>query len=1121
MNAADMKRPMEITALGRITRRLHGLRRKIRLRALLDGVCRIAGALLAAAVLLLTLEMLFWMPPSLKMTLWISAGAVLLTALFFLILRPLFSLLFRKQDPSDDRLAARVGTFFPGLRDRLLNALQVARSAPDPADGTSPELAEAAADAAWKEVEGLDFTAASGAGPARHGLRFPAAAAAAGLAVFALFPRGLPDAGTRLMHPGTRYAKPLPFGAVIRPGSVRVVEGEALVLSVEGRSLPQGRVQLVIRDSRNERTVELNRPFRHRIPAVTEEFDYAFRLFGFRSGWYEVRLLRRPELKSLEVKVTPPRYTGVGPSALEKNVGHVEALRSSGITVALKSSKPIRNAALVFGSGKRVPMECSGDKASGRFTLTAEDRYWIELEDSLGLGNRHPVRYTLRVLDDRPPEAAILFPGPSAEMDASGRQALALEGTDDYGVTEGRIGYFIETPDRPAAAAGDTVFIDLPVRGRPPLRLSLDYVWNLESLQMFPEDRVRYFFEVRDNDAISGPKRGRSPLHAIRFPSVMEIIQKTEREQEYQLNAVETIAEDRRAFEEEIRALSDLMKTGQEPTWSRKENLSRGVERQMRLENEIRELQERLETLEAAVESDERMGLEALEKVRELRKLYGEIDSPELRENLARLSEALKQSDPEMLRREAERFQISQEDVLKALDRTISLMRRMKTQMQVEGLIRRLDDMARRQEKLNDTFRDRDPASRDAAIGEERKLARESEALGRDADSLSDSGAGHPEFPDSAFSGFLSDWETRDFPGQFESMTAKLRAGDPSGAGRMGQQTVRSLDAMKEKLERVRDMLENKSGALEALAASSGRLLELSGRQESLMTETTDGTAVGQVAAERQEALRSNLEAETDSLFRMSKQNFAVTPRIAEALREAMSGMQQSLRRLENRDGSGAAAGQARAMGDLNRAVMEIQSAAEQLRASGSGDGMQQFFDQMGGMSASQLALNQKLSEMLRPGLGGELSLEARAGMPRLAAEQDALRRRLENLARQFEGRGRRPGDMTGILEDMKRTVEELIRGTADAATQDRQRRILSRMLESQRSLREQDEGRGRKARSGTNVVRSGPDAGLTRPSDSQLLLKRRLEEMSEEGFTPEYRSWIRDYFEQLAREKR
>lgn len=1109
-------------AFGRITRRLHGLRRTIRQKAIREGVCLTAGAFLAAGVLFLIFEMLFWMPPAWKILLWISGGTGFLAALAFLVFRPLFSLLFRGQHPSDDVLAARVGAFFPEIRDRLLNALQVARAARDPADGTSPELAEAAADAAWKAVEGLDFRAASGrAAPAVKGPWFPAAAAVVCLAVFILSPQGLSDARARLMHPGTRYVKPLPFGAVIRPGSVRIVEGEALVLSVEGRPLPTGRVRLLIRDGRNERSLELNRPFRFQIPAVTSEFDYAFRLPGFRSDWYEVRLLRRPELKSLEVRVTPPRYTGAGPVTLEKNVGHVEALRSSGIAIDLKSSKPILRADLVFGSGKRFPMDCTGNTASGRFTLTAEDCYWIELEDSLGLGNTHPVRYTLRILADRPPEAAILFPGPSAELDASGRQVLALEGSDDYGVTQGRIGYFIETPDRPDPAATDTAFIDLPVPLRPPLRFSTDYSWNLESLQMFPEDRVRYFFQVRDNDAVTGPKTGRSPLYAIRFPSLMEIIQKTEQEQDFHLNAMETIAGERRALEEEVRALSDLMKTGQSPTWSRKENLSRGVDRQLRQEEEIRELQERLEALEAAVESDERMGFEALEKVRELQRLYGEIDSPELRENLARFGEALKQADPETLRREAERFQISQEDVLKALDRTISLMRRMKTQMQVEGLIRRMDDMARRQEKLNETFRAGNTPGSDAAIREEEKLGRESEALGRDADALSESGAEHPGFPDSAFSGFLSEWKNRDFPGQFGSMTTKLRGGDLSEAGRMGQETARSLDAMKENLERIRDMLENKTGTLEALSRSSGRILELSERQELLMSETAAGTRTGSEAAERQEALRAGLEAETDSLFRMSRQNFSVTPRIAGALRDAMSGMKQSLRRLENRDGSGAAAGQAGAMGDLNRAVMEIQSAAEQLRASGSGAGMEQFLEQMGGMSAAQLALNQKLADLLRAGLEGELSLEARAGMPRLAAEQDALRRRLENLGRQFEGRGRRPGDMTGILEDMKRTVDELIRGVADSGTQDRQRRILSRMLESQRSLREQDEGRGRKARSGKNVTRSGPDAGKNRPSESQLLLMRRLEEMSEEGFTPEYRSWIRDYFEQLAREER
>jgi hypothetical protein len=1107
------------SAVRQIGLRLHGLRQSMKRNALREGMSRIAGVLLFAGIVFLVLEMAFWMPPVWKKILWALAGTGFIGAAVFWMVRPLFSLLFRRQNPSDDRLAGLIGVFYPEVKDRLLNALQVARHASARKDGTSSELAAAAADAAWKAVEGLDFTAASERKPIGRSLWFMAVCAAAWLACLVLFPHDLTDASRRLMHPGTRYDKPLPFDAVIRPGSVRIVEGEPLTLSVEGQGLFPGRVHLLIRDGRNERAIELRRPFRYRIPAVRTAFDYAFRLSGFRSRWFEVRLLRRPELRGLKVTVASPRYTGAGSVSLEKNVGHVEALKSSRITVAVKASKFLRRADLVFQSGRRMPMDLSGDGASGRFTLTAEDRYWIELEDSLGLGNTHPVRYTLRILRDQPPSAAVLFPGPSAEMDASGRQILVLEAMDDYGIAEGRIGYFIETPGKPDSAAPDTGFIVLPVPGRPPLRLSLDHPWNLESLQLYPEDVVRYFFEVRDNDAVSGPKKGRSPLYTIRFPSVMEILRKAEEEQDSQLDAMETIAEERRAFEEEVRTLSDLMKTGQNPTWSRKENLERGVERQMRQEEEIQALQERLGSLEAAIESEARMGREALEKVRDLQRLYEEIDSPELRERLARLGEALKQADPETLRREAERFQITQEDVLRTLDRTINLMKRMKTEMQVEGLIRRIDEMARRQEELNDAFRAGDATKRDAEIREEERLSRESEALGRDADRLSESGGQQPGFPDSAFSAFRSEWENRDFPGKFGSMTANLRAGKLSEAGRSGREAVQSLNAMKEKLERVRDVLQNKAGTLEALARSSGRILELSDRQESLMAETEAGDRIGSEAAERQEALRSGLEAEADSLFRMSRENFAVTPRIAGALRDAMSGMKQSLSRLENRDGSGATAGQARAMGDLNRAVMEIQAVAEEIRASGSGAGMEQFFDQMGGMSASQLALNQKLADLLRQGFEGELSLDAAAGMPRLAEEQDALRRRLENLARRHEGRGRGPGDMGGILEDMKRTVDDLNRGAADSRTLDRQRRILSRMLESQRSLREQDEGRGRKATTGGNVMRSGPDFTDGRPSAADLLLRRRLEEMAEEGFTPEYRSWIRDYFERLAKE--
>jgi hypothetical protein len=1109
----------------RIVLRLDGLRRSMKKTAVREGTIRTAGGLLAAGIAFLLLEMIFWLPPAWKKTLWLAIGTGLLAAAAGEIVLPLFSLFFRREDPADDVLAGRIGAHFPEIRDRLVNGLQVFRDGSRRGDGTSPELAAAAVEAAWEQVRPLDFDAAVPRVPRNRLFRFPAICAVAWLAGFLLFPTGLIDASRRLAHPGRRYSKPLPFDAVIRPGSVLVVEGDPLTLSVEGRGLFPGRVALHMREGGTDRSVELKRPFRYRIPSVRSAFDYYFRLSGFKSAIFEVRLLRRPELRSLDVTVVSPRYAGAERRTLEKNVGHVQGLKTSRVEVTIRAGKLLERADLVFESGAKIPMKTAGDRAAGSFSLTRDDRYRIELKDSLGLENSHPVRYSVRILPDRPPSAELLSPGSSAELDASGRITLSLEAADDYGVAGGRIGYWIQPPDRENQPAPDTGFIPLPVSGRPPLRFSREVPWDLQTLQLYPEDVVRYFFEAWDNDAVSGSKRGRSGVHSIRFPSVLEILRSAEEEHDRQLEAVERMAEDRRGFEEDVRSLSDLLKTGQSPSWSEKEGLQRGAERMQLQEERIRELQDRLDTLQERIESEDRMGREAAGKVRDLRRLYDEIDSPELRERMDRLREALERADPETLRQEAERFQVSQEDVLRALDRTISLMKRMKKEMQVDGLIRRIDEMARMQEELNEAYMRPDPAGaetrRQAAVREEERLGAESRSLERDAERISGSAAEIPEFPDSAFSDFLSAWKDAGFPDRFGSMTEKARAGEFSEAGRNGREMVRSLNGMKDRLDRIRDRLRNKTGALAALQRRSERILGLSDGQESLMAETTDGRRTGAAAAERQEALRAALEAEQDSLFSLSRETFSVTPRIAGALEEAMSGMKQSLARLENRDAAGAAAGQSRAMGSLNRAVLEIQAASEGLRSSGSGSGMEEFFGKMGEMSGLQMALNRKLEELLGQGGEGGLSLEAREGMPRLAEDQDALRRRLDALSRRFEGRNGRPGDMGGMIEDMQRTIDELKRGAADSGTLNRQRRVLSRMLESQTALREKDEGRQRRARTGAKVVRRSPDGTGQDPSQSDLLLRRRLLEMSEEGFTPEYRTWIRDYFEKLAKENR
>ena len=86
--------------------------------------------------------------------------------------------------------------------------------------------------------------------------------------------------------------------------------------------------------------------------------------------------------------------------------------------------------------------------------------------------------------------------------------------------------------------------------------------------------------------------------------------------------------------------------------------------------------------------------------------------------------------------------------------------------------------------------------------------------------------------------------------------------------------------------------------------------------------------------------------------------------------------------------------------------------------------------------------------------------------------------------------------------------------------TQERQERILSRMLDSQRSLTQRDYKQERKSRSASQIVYSGP-GGL--PSDlgqRRSLALEALNRAMKSGYPRDYQDMIRRYFNTISQEE-
>lgn len=200
-------------------------------------------------------------------------------------------------------------------------------------------------------------------------------------------------------------------------------------------------------------------------------------------------------------------------------------------------------------------------------------------------------------------------------------------------------------------------------------------------------------------------------------------------------------------------------------------------------------------------------------------------------------------------------------------------------------------------------------------------------------------------------------------------------------------------------------------------------------------------------------------------------------------------------------------------MGSLNQAAQQLQEAAQGLmQGGGQGMGMAGFMQRLQRLSGMQQGVNDATQG---------LSPQQAAEMARLAGEQGMVRKSMEELAREASRTGEMSkllGDLNRITQDMREVQTDLAQGNVNPETLHKQERILSRMLDAQRSMRERDYEKRRKSESGTDIARQSPGALDLTTQEGRSKLQQDLLRALEEGYSKDYEELIRKYFEALQK---
>jgi hypothetical protein len=217
--------------------------------------------------------------------------------------------------------------------------------------------------------------------------------------------------------------------------------------------------------------------------------------------------------------------------------------------------------------------------------------------------------------------------------------------------------------------------------------------------------------------------------------------------------------------------------------------------------------------------------------------------------------------------------------------------------------------------------------------------------------------------------------------------------------------------------------------------------------------------------AETQKGLQEATEGATNRVAAVAKQTLFITPDIAQSLGRALSNQSNAVGRYSNQDLAGGITGSKEATIALNQAAGGLLRQRESMQGAKSSTGMQEAMEKLQSLAGQQQGLNEEAMGMMpgqNPGDGqqgnsGRLREGMGNALGRMAAEQEAIRRGLEEATQKLGQSGGTLGRLGDVADEMKKVEQEFRSGRLEQDTVDRQQRILSRLLDAPRSVEKRD----------------------------------------------------------------
>lgn len=298
----------------------------------------------------------------------------------------------------------------------------------------------------------------------------------------------------------------------------------------------------------------------------------------------------------------------------------------------------------------------------------------------------------------------------------------------------------------------------------------------------------------------------------------------------------------------------------------------------------------------------------------------------------------------------------------------------------------------------------------------------------------------------------------------------------------------------------------------------------LSENQEKLMNDAAaidPRSVVMRDMAQSQQDLAGACNGLKSAVAELGKKSPFVAAELTSILNSATAQMQSATGMFDQKNGFSAMNSQRDAMVNLNKAANRLMESLDNQSQCNKGGSCDKNSGKIESMCNKQNELNQQTQKQCNNpnNFGpGSKEQETRAGLERLAGEQQSIRKSVEQLEQEFGNSHQIMGRLSDIAQEMKKVEEELASGQAGEATTQRQLKIYSRMLEASRSLQRKDYSEERKSATSTTNAIFIPQGLPADLMSDRTPVEDRLREFLGKDFPPQYEEQIKAYFRALLK---